>query len=885
MRAQIRSFLSWLRQPRRRQEELESEIDNHIELYQADLIAQGLSKQEALRRARLEFGGAARLREECREAHGLAWVDELSRNVRYSFRTLAGSPVFALSAILTLALCIGANTAIFSIVDAVLLRPLPYPEPERLAQVLTAVMRDGRLDERRTSQTGAAWELIRDQVRSMDVAVLSRQTRAVNFVADNHPETVMEQRVSAGFFRVMGAPPIMGREFLAEEDIPNGPTVAIVSHSFWRRALDSAPSVLGREILLRGKSYSIVGVAAPDFEANGDVDLWTPLRASPQGEGAGSNYAVIGRLRDSATWPEANGELLAISGELGANKNPRNDVVAQLEAEPLQMAITGDLRQPLFILWSALGAVLLIGCINVAALMLARSAGRGREFATRASLGGGPSALARQLLTESLTLATCGGVAGVGLAYLMVVFLEDVARDSFGAWQPIAIDYRSLAVTAVVVLGAGILFGVAPAVNAFRVQLHRALSEGGGRGVAGRSRRWPARCLVLAQVALVTVLLVSAGVLMRSFLHLQQRDPGFDPENVLATTISLNDARYATSSAVNRLFSESQRGISSIPGVVSAGVSLSLPYERGLNMNTRIVSGGEAAGERLITNYSYVTPGYFETLGVPLLRGRGLRASDLSDGAKVAVVNQAFVKRYLSAVQPLGVQFGRGEQIVGVVGDIQVRPGWGTNSPLWESPTIYIPAAQANDAMLGLVHTWFSPSWVVRTAGPLPNLRHAIERVIQQTDPLLPVRSFQSLDELQYRSIRFHRAQAGFLAGFAALALLLAAVGLYGLIASSIVERTRELGIRLALGSTVSEAVRSAAGPGLALTFAGVLLGGGLALWAVRGLQGVVWGVEPIDPLSFLAAGVILVGVGALASFLPAARIVRLDPASTLRND
>jgi predicted permease len=450
------------------------------------------------------------------------------------------------------------------------------------------------------------------------------------------------------------------------------------------------------------------------------------------------------------------------------------------------------------------------------------------------------------------------------------------------------LDWRVLASTACASIAAGILFGLYPALVASRLEIRAALGEA-GRGVAGARNPWPRRSLVTGEVALGVVLLVGAGLLIRTFAHLRGLTPGFDAHYVITAQLSLQDARYATSQRVNRLFDQSLARMRELPGVESAAVTISLPYERALNDGFRRLDGRHVDTEAQIANLFYVTPEYFRVLRIPLLRGRVFTAADSSTAAPAMVVSEAFVKMYLRDDDPLGrhLDLGGGDrrEIVGVVGDIQQKSGWGDGAPTAAMPDIYIPATQVEDKFMQLVHTWFSPSWIVRTAGPPEGIVGGMQRALESVDPQLPFAGFHSMEDVRYRALAQERFQAVLLGALAGLALLLAAVGIYGLIANSVAERTRELGIRLALGATVPQAMRSVALPGVALALAGVAVGSVLAGFASQLLRHLIWGVRPGDPLTFVAVGLGLLAVAAAASFLPALRVTRLNPAETLRQE
>jgi predicted permease len=865
--------------------EIQIEMDSHMERYAADLIASGVEPDEARRRARVEFGSTVSVAEECREAVGLRWPDEIVRDLRYATRVLRKSPAFTATAVATLALCIGANTAIFSVVDAVLLRPLPYPRPERLATVARHYRNKGSESDQ-IGENGRVWEAVRDHATYLDRAVYGG-SMGVNFAAGGRVEYVTQQRVSAGFFRVLGMPPLVGREFSADEDRPGGAPVTVLSYALWQRAFHADPSVVGQAVTLRGEPHTIVGVLPASFQSNTAADLFTPLRPSPTGEGGGWNYEIVARLRPGVTWPQADAQIEAV-GEPFLHEGDSAEP-ARLHLISFQRGLTDDLRTPLFILWAAVGLVLLIGCVNIAGLLLARAAGRTRELATRLALGSGRAALIRQLLAESILLGLCGGTAGALLGWLGVKALKFLAQGSLHLWQTVELDWRVLAATAFVSILAGVLFGLYPALAASGLEIRAALGEA-GRGVAGGRNPWPRRLLVAGEVALGVVLLVGAGLLIRTFAYLQGLHPGFDAHNAITAQLSLQDARYATSERVNRLFDRSLARIRELPGVESAAVVLTLPYERALNTGFKRVDGQHVDTDWQITNMFYATPEVFRVLRIPLLRGRAFTAADIGSTAPVAIVSEAFVKMYLRGGDPLGRHLDMGgserREIVGVVGDFQQKSGWSQNdAPLAPKPDLYIPAAQTDSQSFQMVHTWYSPNWIVRTSGPAEGVIAGMQRALESVDPQLPFSGFHRMDDVRYQALAQERFQAILLGSLAGLALLLAAVGIYGLIANSVAERTRELGIRLALGATVPQAMRAVALPGVVLGLSGIAVGSVLAGFASQLLRHLVWGVRPGDPLTFGATALGLLAVAAAASFLPALRVTRLNAAETLRQE
>ena len=816
-------------------------------------------------------------------------LDELRRNLGYAVRQLVRNPAFALTSLAILALCIGANTTVFSLVDAALLRPLPYPRPERLALVVTHIEGAGERYEQ-SSQDGRTWERVRDAAEGIDAAPFSSTPTGVNFAAGGRVDEVAQQRVGAGFFRVLGVPPAAGREFTADEDLPGGPAAVVLSHDLARRLFAGGAAAVGRRVLLRGEPHTVVGVMPEGFRTAAPADLWAPLRASTAGEGVGTNYGIVARLDPGVDWGRAEGSVQRAGQGALEERGFAPGVTARLRLIPLQRGLTEGLRGRLLLLWAAVGVVLAIGCVNVAGLLLVRGAARRREVATRMALGGGRGAVVRQFLTESLVLAVAGGLAGVVLAWLGLAAVRAFAAESLGVWQVVRLDGRVLAVSAALSLGAAIVFGLFPALEATRLDLRSA--DRGGRGVAGARRRWPRRALVVVEVALGVVLLVGAGLLVRTLVHLRAVGPGFDAAGVVAGRMPLADARYTTRERVEALFARGLSRLREIPGVEHAGAGLSVPFERALNMPF-VLRRGEAPGEPRITTLTYVTPGYLEALGLPLLRGRLFTDGDGGGTGEVVVVNRAFVGAYLAAAESgagdvLGTHLeiaGGPRRVVGVVGDVLQVPSWGDYEPIDAVPAVYMAVAQASDEFLRLVHTWFSPSWVVRTAGRRGETAAALDAAVRAAAPEIPFAGFHPVERVRARALTDERLQAALLCGFAAVALLLAAAGIGGLIAGSVTERTRELGIRIALGATPASAIAAAALPGVALAAAGVAVGSLGALAAGRALRHLLHGVGPHDPATLAGVALLLVTVAAVASLLPALRIARLDPARTLRDE
>jgi predicted permease len=873
------------------QREIQSHLDHDVD----DLVAAVYTRDGARREARRRFGNPSAVREEIYRMNTLPIADTLLRDGRYALRMLRKTPGFTLAAVVTLALGIGANAAVFSAVNALLFEALPFPQPDRLALLEYRTRSPKRGDNRDVGANGRMWEAVRDHTSLIDAAVVGG-TSGVNLVAGDTAAYVWQQRVSAGYFHVMGIPPMFGREFTRDEDRIGGAPVVILNYDLWRRVFNGDPSVIGQPIRLRGETYAVVGVMPPSFpvterssfQGGNAVDLWTPLKPSKSGEGSGTNYEVVVRLHEGVSWPEAQNDVHAASP--AAFVNVPKDAIAELGLVPMQQGMTAAVRQPLLMLWGAVGIVLLIACVNVAGLLLARGATRTREIATRLALGSGRAAVIRQLLVESAVLSLLGGTLGMIVAWGVLTVLGSLGAELFNLWQPLTLNPRVLLVTLFVSLGTSVLFGLVPALQTSRLDVGAALTENGTRGVAGASSRWPRRVLVISEVALGVILLVSAGLLIRTFIHLRGLSPGFDESNLITASVSLQDARYRDAAAVARLFDDSIAHVRAIPGVQDVAVGLGMPYSRLLNDGFVRLDGPviDKRDEAQIANETYVTPRFFETLKVPIRAGRGIEPSDVAGAPLVGVVNDAFVARYYKTdVAVIGRHLsteGHTLEIVGIVGNTQQgAAGWGSFGPISPLPCVYVPAAQMTSGFLTVIHTWFEPSWVVRSTLPPASLVPELRRAIQQFDAQLPIAQVKTIDDLRGEKLTAQRFMMWLVAGLGAIALVLAAVGIHGLIASSVNERTRELGIRLALGATGRQAVMAVVIPGLALAAIGVAIGAGAALVVAKMLQAFVWGVTPSDPATFAGVIASLLAIALAASLIPAWRVLRLDPAITLR--
>jgi predicted permease len=870
------SWGRWFRRSRRdrdRQEELQAHLAMHVE----DLVGRGVSRDEAERRARVLFGNPRARREELDDMRRLPLFDVLGRDVRYAFRMMRRSPGFAATAMITLALVIGANTAVFTLANALLLKPLPFPHADQLA-LIRLEYSSSKGSYTATSVDGYAWKAIAETPLAKQSAVFTNWTTGVNLVVNKQARFADQQRVCAGFFRVLGVNPVIGREFTPEEDVPGGPAVAIISYELWQRAFGGM-QILGETILLRGEPWQVIGVMPEGFRGTTDADVWTPLRPNTTGEGGGTNYAIVVRLPEGQVPANAAGLLPPIRTH-GISES----VTIKAGFVPLQEVLTADNRDPLIMLSAAVLTVLVIACVNLAALLLARGGGRSKEIATRMALGSGRIAVIRQLLVESLVLSTIGGLAGIFVGWIGLKGLQSLGGDRFSDWQRVSMDGTVLMISAGLALLTAVVFGLVPAWQSTRVDVQHALVEGGSRSVAGGARHWTRRGLIVAQVALGVVLLVSAGLLLRTFVNLQSLTPGFNPKGLTTATASLLDARYPSPAEVTALFDRTLERLQSTPGIQSAAVSLGLPYQRVLNMGFRYP--GEESGRT--ASVMYVSPDFFKTLEIDLKRGRGFMSGDTKDSRPVVIVNEAFATFYSKGQDVLGRVLrlaGVEREVIGVAADIRMRPGFQVEGmaqgPLVPSPSIYLPAAQTPQSIFS-THIWFSPAWTVRASSPAVGAR-ALEQAITGVDPLLPLGRIQQMTDVRAAATTEQTMLMTLVGALALVAMLLAAVGLHGLISHMVTDRTREFGIRLALGATASGTVRAVAWSGIVLAAAGAVLGVALAIPASNLVSSVLYGVEARDPITYAGAALFLFVIAAIASLLPALRILRLDPATTLR--
>jgi putative ABC transport system permease protein len=800
-------------------------------------------------------------------------------------RTLLRSPAFTITAIAALALGIGANTAIFSVVNAVLLRPLTFPDPDRIVQFFLTTPAGPDY-----GGSATRFNVLRQQTDLLqDFAAYEYNAPSLNLTGGAYPEQIHGINVSADYFRLLGAPIIEGRTFSAEEDRPGGGRVAVLSYGFWQRRFAADPQIAGKTISLSGVPYSVIGVVGPGFNTELDTppDLWLPFQIDPDSTDQARYFSVLARLKPGATLVMVNDRLSRAADEFRSKfpgfMGPRD----RFAVLPYPEAIVSGVRSSLLILSGAVSFVLLIACANVANLLLIRAAGRKREMALRAALGASRGRIVRQLLLESMLLSGVGGALGLllGLAGVRAILAVNPANlPRLGAHgAAVTMDWRVLSFTILVSLVTGIAFGLIPALETSRVDLNTTL-----RGTRGNKAR---SLLVASEVAFALVLLVGSALLIRTFVALREVNPGFDARNVLTMRMSLAGSRFKTTADVNRLVRDAVRRIEALPGVASAGVTYNLPLEGGLGIPFNIAGRTPANGRYDGRGWLNVSPGYFEIFKIPVLRGRVFTDRDDAGTEPVAIVNQAMARQFWPNGDPLAdrVLLGKGygpefeepaRRIVGVIADIH-------NEGLNREPSamVYVPAAQVTDGITALAGRAASLAWIVRVRSDSSSLTSAIQIELTAASGGLPVASVHSMDDIVSQSTAREDFNALLMTIFGGAALLLAAVGVYGLMAYSVELRTREIGIRLALGAASSSVQNMVVLQGMRLVLTGVGIGMAAAVALSRILAGFLFGVQARDPLVFLLVPVVLIGVGFLAVWLPARRASLVDPINALRHE
>ncbi len=816
----------------------------------------------------------------------------MQQDLRYAVRMLLKNPGFTAVAIIALALGIGANSAIFTVIDRILLRPLVYHDAGRLVYVVrgfqNGVGGSASIPKFNVWKTSSSLE----NVSAFDFA-----GSGMNLSGNGMPEQVKTIHVSEKYFRLFEVNPVLGRTFTHDEDSPNGPRVAVIRRDSWTRRFAGDRNMLGKSILLNGEPYTVIGIMGADFNGEPETDIFIPLQPDPNSTNQGHYLRVGARSKPGVTLRQANAELKLVGGRfrrLYPQWMNKTETVAALSMQEFEVR---DTRTTLWILLGAVAFVLLIACANVANLLLARAAGRSKEIAIRVAVGASRADIFRQLLTESVLLAVVGGLVGVflgavGLRVLLSFVPGNLPRipdaDTLSAFS--LLDWRILVFALAVSMLTGLIFGLVPALQISRPDLNLTLREGGARTTAGARRQMTRQLLVISEIALSLVLLVGATLLIRTFRAIHNVQPGFDMARVLTMKTSLAGHKYDTAAKMGSLIDRVQERFEALPGAQYAAFAFNLPMEDGVDLPFSIVGRppheGPYEGDEF---YRLISAHYFEAMGIPLRRGRLFTRSDSGSGAPVVIINEAFAKKHWPKDDPLGqtIIIGKGlgpefedkpRPIVGIVGNVHEN-GLDQDAP----PIYYVPEGQAPDGVVALGNRVLAASWIVRTAGDPASLTPVVQREMLQVDPQLPVSKIYSMAQVTSKSTTRQNFNMMLLGIFAGVALLLAAVGIYGVMAWTVEQRTNEIGIRMALGAPSGRMLAQVLAQGLILAGIGVAIGLAAAYGLTRYLASLLYGVKPADVASFVIVSLILTSIALLACFIPARRASRIDPVIALR--
>ena len=864
--------------------DLDREMRLHLEMQVDANIRAGMSPTEAREKAMRSFGNLNRAVDAAYDVKGGGIFETLTQDIRYGARMLAKHKAFTSIAVITLALGIGANTAIFSVVNELLLQPLPYRDAERITTVWE-VTPEGR-HQNTTSRTNfRAW---RDQNTSFQNMAAFTDQR-LNLTGTGEPEELSVQLATPELFKILGVEPLLGRTFLADDDKADQPPVAVLSYALWQRRFGGQASVIGQPITLNSETFTIIGVMPPNFQfhikqrsgTGRPAELWSilPMPAGGAANQRGRFLGTVARLKDGVTVDQAAAELRTIHARL-SDEAPEFNKNYTAEVLPLREQFFGNVRRPLWLMLGAVGFVLLIACANVANLLLSLATAREKEIAVRAALGARRIRIVRQLLTESVLLALVGSVIGLGFAWLGIKALVAISPRDLVSLQTVGLNFTVLGWTLGVSLLTGMIFGLAPALHVSRLNLNDSLKDGGKSesGQASGSRKLRS-ALVVSEIALAVVLLCSAGLLIRSFVRLQQVDRGFTTDNVLTMVIRLPEARYREDPQLVQFFSQALERVRQLPTVRSAGIVNFLPLYGGLGSNTGFKILGQPEpppGQGPSTDVRVADSGYFGTLGIPLLRGRNFSDSEQREAKHVILINEALARKHFPNQDPIGQRLDVGmfesptpAEIIGIVGNVRY------DSLVDEAPpAVYFPHPDLAYPFMTLV---------VRTDGDPTAIAPAIQREIRALDPNQPVSDLRTMNQVMSEWVARSRFNTLLLGLFAGLATLLSAVGIFGVMNYSVALRTRELGLRLAVGAQPRQVLLLVLRQGLGLTVVGVVLGLLAASALTRLLSGLLFGVAAVDVTTFASISLFLVIVSLLACYLPARRAMRIDPLSALR--
>jgi putative ABC transport system permease protein len=859
---------------------ISEEVEFHLDMLTRKYQQQGMTARDARNKARREFGGVAQMQEQYRDQSRLPWLDILRSDISFSLRSFRKTPGLVFLVVLTLGLGVGANTAIFSFLNELLIKPLPYPDSARLVNV-------GRWWPGDIGATAPRdFALIRDKARSFSAVGTMFLHHGENIETPSASKHVETLQVSEGYFRALGIQPLLGRTFLPEEDIPNGPQRAVLSYKLWRSVFNEDPNILSRQLRISGRPYTIVGVMPQSFSERERADLWLPLQTT--GLGNDTNYMMVARLADGVSLQQAAAEVETMLREADRQHNPdrpRRDSNPTSIVVPLQEAEANEFRKPVLLLYAGVCVVLFVACLNVANLLLSRSAARAKEIAVRTALGASRGRIMQQVLTESVLLALMGGIAGQAIGFGFAWMLSRMAP--YSVLQNIALDRTTLLFTTAVSLIVGIAFGLAPAIHSLKIGLNDTLKESGGKSSAARPALRGRQFLVFSQVALCTVLLTGAGLLVRTVLNLRSVQMGFNPANVLTSPMSLNKDKLATKESLNTFYEQAMQKIREVPGVTGVAVTTQLPVEGQFNLGVQVLDTKEPQ-PRTSMQFRAQTKELFRVLGMTIVRGRDFADTDRPGGMLAAIVNESFARRYfreLSTSDVLGKRLllkHRGGDdiwtIVGIVNDVR-EVGLRTPAP----PVMYTLIDQTPQPILQVVHSFVPAKWVIGVAPGMSDVSGQIRQTVGVLDPAEPFQEFQTMESLVAKTMRTERFLMVLLGGFAMLTLVMVASGLYGTLSYGVNQRRQEIGIRMAMGAVWYNVVGMVAASGLLQVGAGLILGLVSSYWATRLMSGFLFNVPPIDIWSLAGAAATMLIVGLVAGIGPSVNAVRTNPIQTLR--